>query len=186
MFGIDDALIWGPMLGAALGGVASKKDPLTGALVGAGVGLGGAGLLGGGAAASAPGMGGALGGGLSSSAMPGLSAASSTGLTGALPLNPSLAATATGLASSLAAAPSFLDKTLATVKPIGQAMSTANQVKSMFEEPQQQIQASPVMQNQPNNQLGQLVSNFDTQQQQQQQNDQQKRQLRQQIIKGLL
>lgn len=43
-FGIDDALIWGPLLGAAAGGLLNKKNPMQGALLGAGAGLGG-GLL---------------------------------------------------------------------------------------------------------------------------------------------
>lgn len=59
MFGIDDALIWGPLVGAAIGALTKKKDPLTGALMGAAVGYGGAALPGllGGAGAAAEGAG---------------------------------------------------------------------------------------------------------------------------------
>lgn len=44
MFGIDDALIWGPLIGAAAGGLLNRRNPMQGALLGAGLGLGG-GLL---------------------------------------------------------------------------------------------------------------------------------------------
>lgn len=49
IFGIDDAILWPMLIGAASGGLTSK-DPLKGALVGGGLGAAGGGLLGGSAA----------------------------------------------------------------------------------------------------------------------------------------
>lgn len=138
MFGLDDALIWGPLIGAAAGGLLSKKNPMQGALLGAGLGLGG-GLL-------APGLGAAsaaeaaAGTGL---AAPGL-ATGETGLTlggGGIGLSapqsalmPSgMAMTASGTPAQIAAssAPS-MSGVMNTLRPIGQVMDAANTTRRMF------------------------------------------------------
>jgi len=69
--GLPEAWLWAlPLAGAAIGGIGAKlmdKDPLTGALIGGGIGLGGMGLAG----AGASGLGGLFGAG-SAGALPGL------------------------------------------------------------------------------------------------------------------
>jgi len=69
--GLPEAWLWAlPLAGAAIGGIGAKlmdKDPLTGALLGGGIGLGGMGLAG----AGASGLGGLFGSG-SAGALPGL------------------------------------------------------------------------------------------------------------------
>ena len=69
--GLPEAWLWAlPLAGAAIGGIGAKlmdKDPLTGALLGGGIGLGGMGLAG----AGASGLGGLFGAG-SAGALPGL------------------------------------------------------------------------------------------------------------------
>ena len=69
--GLPEAWLWAlPLAGAAIGGIGAKlmdKDPLTGALLGGGIGLGGMGLAG----PAATGLGGLFGAG-SAGALPGL------------------------------------------------------------------------------------------------------------------
>ncbi len=99
MFGIDDALIWGPMIGAALGGLTSKRDPLKGALMGGALGLGGGmlagpGLLG---AAAAP-------AGITGASLPAGSAALLGSGAAAAPVGVGTAAANSSLASYLSGA----------------------------------------------------------------------------------
>lgn len=181
MFGIDDALIWGPILGAAVGGATSKK-PLQGALMGAGLGATGA--------AVAPGLLGAAPAATSATsaaaANPGIAGLTTGGIAGGATDVGLADLTGSGAVLNGIKTPGLLDKTMEYVKPLGQAASSAAQVNSMFNQPEQQIQSSPVMQSQPNNQLGQLVQSIGAEQQAQQQVEQQKRQARKQMIRGLL
>jgi len=134
-FGIDDALIWGPMIGAAAGGLLHKKNPMQGALLGAGLGLGG-GLL-------APQLGAV---GAAEAAGTGLTAAGAgeTGLTlgsGGIGLTTpanalipgNMAMTASAAPAQIAAsAPSSMNGVMNTLKPIGQVMDAANTTRRMF------------------------------------------------------
>lgn len=214
-FGIDDALIWGPMIGAAAGGLLKKDKPLQGALIGAGLGLGAGaaapGLLGAGVAA--PGMTGALGagltvpgaaapgmatlgglgsglsataGGMSPLALAGGAGSSSLGMAG-------LGASGAGLAGSLpslsSASPTALAGMMESAKPFGQAAMAANSVKSLVTPaPEQQtpLQVSPIAQTMPNNNLGALVQSMEQGQQQQQAQAEQKRMMRRQAMRGLV
>jgi hypothetical protein len=147
-FGIDDALIWGPMIGAALGGLTSKRDPLKGALMGGALGLGGGmlagpgGLLG---AAAAPAGGVAGGTGLTAAGSLGLNplAASSSagmglgsGLSATMPslASPGLLATANAAtpAGVLAGNPSMFQQFMDVAKPVGNIASSANSVKGLL------------------------------------------------------
>lgn len=135
MFGIDDMILL-PLVGAAAGGLLSKKNPLQGALMGGALGLGG-GLLGpqlaGASAAEA-----AAGTGLTAAGAgeTGLTLGSSvSGLTApANALMPSqLAMTANAAPAQIAAssAPS-MSGVMNTLKPIGQVMDAANSTRRMF------------------------------------------------------
>ena len=115
MFGLDPITL--ALIGGAVGGLTNKKDPVTGAMLGA-VGGGAGGLLGAPAAAGA--AGGAAGGtGLTlGAAGQGLQAAGGTGL----------AAPATALAQGTVAPPSAMDSFLGLLKPAGEAASVAQKV----------------------------------------------------------
>lgn len=168
-FGIDDALIWGPLLGAAMGGLMNKKDPLKGALMGGALGAGG-GLLAG------PAAGGGLLGAAASPASTGLTAAagganpllgaaaSGGGMSGAL-ISPSMLTTATGTPAQIAASssPSMFQQAMDIAKPIGNIASSANSVKGLLSPQQQQqmpsLQPLPVATGQGGAQsLAQIVS----------------------------
>lgn len=115
MFGLDPITL--ALIGGAVGGLTNKKDPVTGAMLGA-VGGGAGGLLGVPAAAGA--AGGAAGGtGLTlGAAGQGLQAAGGTGL----------AAPATALAQGTVAPPSAMDSFLGLLKPAGEVATAAQKV----------------------------------------------------------
>lgn len=128
MFGLDDALIWGPMIGAAAGGLLSKKNPMKGALLGAGLGLGGGliapQLAATEAAAGAAGQGLALGAGGETGLTLG---AGTTGLTA-----PSAALTPAAAAPAQAAAPSTMSGFMNNMRPVTQAMDAASRARQSF------------------------------------------------------
>ena len=168
------------LIGGAIGGLANKKDPLKGALMGAAAGYGG-GLLGGAGAAGASGTG--VAGGLTATAGEGMALAATpasgslgsgltmNGLLNATPaaesglLGSGLSAPSTGYFSANAAsgaAPSFLDqlKTLnSNVKPFGEAAGNAMAVKGLMA-PQDAMTPPPApMQSQPLDLSGVLSAN---------------------------
>lgn len=163
MFGIDDMLIWGPMLGAAAGALTKKKDPLQGALMGGLLGYGGAlaapTLLGSGTAATAMGEG-ALGSGiaagttetaagLGSGLQGGILGAGESGVNASLNLGlKGLETTAAGTPAQIAAAnPSMLDQAMSVAKPVGQIAGTVSAVKSLTPQDKPlQIMPSPISQ----------------------------------------
>ena len=202
-FGIDDALIWGPMIGAALGGLTSKRDPLKGALLGGALGLGGGmmagpgGLLG---AAAAPAGGVAGGTGLTAAGSLGLNplaASASTGmglgsgLSATMPslASPGLLATASGTpAQVLAANPSMFQQAMGMAKPIGNIASSANSVKGLLggtDTPLPQVQPMPVATGQGGPQaLASLVSGNAQNAQQIEMDAAQRKKRRNQLIGG--
>lgn len=174
MFGIDDALLWMPLLGAVGGGLMSKKDPIKGALMGGALGAGG-GLLAGpggllGAAATPTGVTGATaaGGTLGINPLLGAPAADmglGAGIKAAMPslASPGMLATASGTpAQVIASNPSMFQQAMDIAKPAGNIASSANSVKNLFapETPLPQVQPMPVATGQGGPQaLASLVSN---------------------------
>lgn len=150
-FGIDDALIWGPMIGAAVGGLTNKKDPLKGAALGGLAGYAGGTFLAPGSAVA-----GAVGN-------PATAAAYGTGL--GSEQTAMLAAQDAGMAEGLLGT---TPKTaLAGLKDVGAAASAANSVSGLLSPRQPQIQASPVMQGGAgSNALAQLANSAQQVQQQ--------------------
>lgn len=134
MFGIDDALIWAPMAGAALGAMTSKKA-LQGAALGGALGYGGAalpGLLGAGTAPAATGI--ADG-----------TAASFSPMSAADFMKSQIASSGTAAPSAgLLSDASFKSAMDNYVKPIGTAMSAGVAGNGLLNPPQQRIQASPI------------------------------------------
>lgn len=137
------------LIGGAIGGLTSKKDPLKGALLGAGAGFtggslaAGGGLLGGSSAASTAGLLGtpAASGAGSQAAM---LAAQNQGM-GAIgqQLTAQAASTASGVPVPFGVnAAAGLEKAGEFIKPIGNAVGTASQVNSMFNQPQAPIQSA--------------------------------------------
>lgn len=204
MFGIDDALIWMPLAGAVAGGLMNKKDPLKGALLGAGMGYGG-GLLApevmGTAAASGadkvalakaaevsatP----ALGMKATAGEMLGSSAPASLGFNGSTSFIPqSMQMTASGTPSAINAAnPSMFKQVADVAKPMGNVINTAAAAKTLFsssETPLPPIQASPVNTGQGGGQaLAQLVTNNNQKSLQLQQDALQRKQRRMGLLGG--
>lgn len=169
--GIDDLMVWGPLLGALGGGLMSKRDPLKGALLGAGLGAGGAALAGPGllGAAATPAATGITGAG-SLGVNPLLGAASGgmglgSGISASMPslASPSMLVAGSGTpAEILAANQSLLDQTMGMAKPIGNIASSANSVKGLLSTPDAQmppLQPLPVATGQGGAQsLAQLVT----------------------------
>ena len=162
-FGIDDALIWGPMIGAALGGLTNKKDPLQGALLGGAMGYGGAALAGGG---------GLLGS--SSAALPGANTAAE------------LAAAQGSLAPGSAAMLEKPASLLTQAKPFMDAAGTGMQVANQFKEQPMPITPSPITPPTFNNAPGQMVASMQQQQAERMAMEQQRRMQRRQMRGGLL
>ncbi len=199
MFGIDDALIWGPMIGAALGGLTSKRDPLKGALMGGALGLGGGALVGPGgllgAAAAPTGITGATAAG-SLGVNPMLGAAAEgmglgSGLSATMPslASPGLLATASGTpAQVLAANPSMFKQAMDIAKPVGNIASSANAVKGLLggtDTPLPQVQPMPVATGQGGPQaLASLVSGNAQNAQQIEMDAEQRKKRRNQLIGG--
>lgn len=137
MFGIDDALIWAPIGGAALGALTSK-NPLKGAALGGAMGYGGAAL---------PGL---LTSGTATPAVAGIAdgaAATFAPMSASDFMQAQIANSATSPATpGLLSADSLKGAVDNYVRPIGTAMSTGMAAKGLLSEPQQQVQASPIMQ----------------------------------------
>lgn len=174
-----------PMLiGAGLGAITNKKDPLKGAVIGAGLGAAGGtlapGLLAGGGAAGTAGTGAA--GGLTASAGAGTTLAAPAsgsmggglGLKGLLEAAPAaesgllgggLSAPSTGYFSAnaaSAASPSLMEqfKTLsANMKPFGEAAGSAMAVKGLLAEPETPAHPPMPIQSQPLDLSGVLTTN---------------------------
>ena len=181
-------------LGAAAGAMSSKK-PLKGALLGAGLGAAGgygAGLLG--SAAPAAGAvelpagsmlnGIALEGGMSGPACS--AAVNGVGAMGGMSVAPGAnVSTGLGALANGEAGKGLLASSLDYLKPAGQVAGAVSQARSLRPSDERPIQASPLMQTQPNNQLGQLVSGIEQNQQSRRQLEEQTRQARRQA-RGLL
>lgn len=154
------------LIGAGLGAVANKKDPLKGAMLGAGIGAAGGllapaaaggGLLGAAPAAGAAGASGAAGAaaGATSAAAGGASMASSlpafNPITGTF-ANASSLPGMTGLTETLKSA-------TAAVKPFGEAAGTAMQAKGLLAPEQPMAAPAAPLQSQPLDLSGVLNSN---------------------------
>lgn len=109
-----------PLAGAVIGGLANKRNPLQGAIMGAGIGATGGAL--------APAMmgGAAAAGGAAGSAAAGGTAAGSAGLMGPM-MQTGASSALPGLQSYLAASPSAGSGLLGTLKPLGQYANMAQQ-----------------------------------------------------------
>lgn len=173
-----------PLLGAGVGAALNKKNPLQGALMGGALGATG------GMAAGAMGLGGAGAAGSGGLLGTGAAEAAGAGSTGLLSsAAPSLGSAGEYFAATQgagAAQPGLLASLTEYAKPIGNAMDAAGKVKEMTGGDQQINIPSPVITpNLPNNTLGQLATNIDTQRNQQMQMDEQKRQMRRNMIRGI-
>lgn len=194
------------LLGGAAGGLLNKKDPLKGALLGAGLGAAGGafapGLLGGaGAAGSGAGgltatagagtslaapAGGSLGGGAGLKAGVDMLAGASSGAGG-------LSAPTAGFFGSggAAAQPGALAQLQAIgsgLKPFGEAANAAMAAKGLFSAPDQPIQASPISPTPGTGPQGltQLVGQNQQAADSQMSIDEQKRQMRRKMVRGLI
>ena len=188
-FVLEDMLI-AAAIGGGIGGLTNRKNPMKGALMGAGLGaLGGglapAGLLGGSSAAGGSVVGEAVGAapvmqsgtaaafgptvtGPVPSAFSLLDAppiGSSMGIGGGLPEVAAQAAKPTGL----------LGEAMGMVKNAGTVMNAAGQAKQLANQEERPIQPAPIATPMPNNNLGQMVSSYEQQQIARQQMEQQKR-----------
>lgn len=187
MFGIDDALIWGPLVGAAAGGLLGKKNPMQGALIGAGLGLGAGGLLG--AAPAATGA----------AELPAGAILNGVPLEGGVSI-PAAGASVNGspLLGGSSIAPGASVSTIPTAetgglfgqgasalkaaKPYTDAAFTGLSIANMFGK-KQPIQPSPIAQNGGGqNSLAALSGALEQQTQQNAQNDQLRRQAQQALI----
>lgn len=133
------------MIGGAAGGLLNKKDPLKGALRGAGLGYGGGALMGGGGLlGAAPAASGASAGAAGASAG-GASMATSlpafNPITGTYVNAPNL--------SGMTGAMESLKGFNAAVKPFGEAAGTAMMVNSMFQGDQSPVAQSSLPQRMP-------------------------------------
>lgn len=151
------------LLGGAAGGLLNKKDPLKGALFGAGLGYGGGALAGGG---------GLLGS--SSAALPGANTAAE------------LTAAQGGLAPDSAALLEKPASLLTQAKPFMEATNTGLNVANQFKEQPMPITPSPIMPPTFNNAPGQMVASMQQQQAERMAMDQQRRMQRRQARGGLL
>ena len=176
-----------PLIGAGVGALSNKRNPLEGALLGGALGAGG-GLLGGamglGGAAGAAGAGEAatIGLGAQNTAMAGLGTGSAVPALSVGTAVPSIsvpAASSGGLLGGLKSAAGH-------AKPFMDAAVPAMQAASMFQkEEQPQIQASPVMQPAgPNMTMNNLMNSIYGEQQQQTDKEAQKRAMRRKLIGG--
>ena len=178
MFGVDDAFIWAPLGGAALGAL-TNKNKFKGALMGGVLGAGGAAL---------PGL-------LGSTAAPAAAGITDGAATSFAPMNAAdfmksqIAESATAPAASvgdgLLSSGGFKSAVDSYVKPFGAAMSAGLVAKGLLSDQPPPMQSSPVMQ--PvggSNALTQLA----TQNQQQKDNElaqaTQARALRRQMYRG--
>lgn len=115
------------LIGSAAGGLLNKKDPLKGALLGAGLGYGGGalasvgGLLGAAPAAATPGAASAAGASSMATSMPAFNPITGTYVN---------ASKIPGMTGSMESLKSFSS----AVKPIGEAAGTAMQVQGMFQD----------------------------------------------------
>lgn len=198
------------LVGAAIGGLTNKKDPLKGAALGAAGGYFVPGLLGGsaagGAAASgAPGLAATPGAGLSLVAPSGGSAAGGLGMklgAGSLAAAPEAAAftgggllpPAMGEGTSLLAANSpqlgllgQLKTAAGYAKPIGEAAGAAQSVSGLLSSPEQPVMApTPLPQTGTGSQtLAAIAQQGDQQTAAQMQADAQKRQMRRKMIQQM-
>lgn len=193
MFVLDDMLL-AAAIGGGIGGLTNRKDPLKGALMGAGLGavgggfapagfLSGSGAAGGSVAGEAVGAAPIMQSGTAAAFGPTVTSPvpSAYGLLNAPPIGSSMGIGG-GLSTPVEAAKmGLLDTAMGVVKPVGQALATANQAKQMFGQDQQMpIQPSPPLTPMPNNNLGQMVQGMQQQQQQQLAMDQQRRMMRRQ------
>ena len=137
-FGIDDALIWAPLAGAAIGGLTSK-NPLQGAAMGGALGYAGASVPGllatsGGAAPAAAGIADGTAAGFAP-----MSAADY--MKSQIAASPATTTPSAGLLSD-SSLKSVMDN---YVKPVGTAMNAGLAAKGLLSSQPSQVQASPVM-----------------------------------------
>lgn len=133
-----------PLLGAGAGALMKKKDPLQGALLGAGLGMGAGalpGLLGGAGAAGAMGTGATLGGGIAGAAptLAGANAGMGAGLSGLAGAGTaSTAAAPLAMPAAEGGAMVMFDKFATQMEPIGRAAQTAGAMQGLLGPQQQQ------------------------------------------------
>lgn len=148
------------LIGGAAGGLLNKKDPLKGALLGAGMGYGGGLLMpaAGGAAAGSAGAS-AAGGAAAGQAYTGTAAElAADGLGGVAPgMTPWYQQPGFGMGREITGA-------MKEAKPFMDAAGTATQVAGMMNKPQKPIMPSPIQTPMPNSNLGQMVSGMQQEQ----------------------
>ncbi len=148
------------LVGAGLGALQSKRDPIKGAMMGGLLGYaGGAGMgLLGGQAAGTAGLGSGVSGTLGAEGLamaPEVGFGGASGLTGAAPSGlkatmdmGNLGMTATGTPNAIAAAnPSMMEQVMGVAKPVGATLGAVSAAKSLFpEDKMPQIMPSPIAQ----------------------------------------
>lgn len=156
------------LMGGAVGGLLNKKDPLTGAVMGAGLGYG-AGALGG-------------AGGLLGTAAPNGAAYTGTAAELAADGLGGVAMTPTPFESAIGSVPGMVKQ----AKPYMDAVGTGMQVANQFQDKPVPITPSPIMPPTFNNAPGQMVASMQQQQAERIAIDQQRRMQRRQARGGLL